>query len=323
MVKAQELFLMKIQETAGTAETGLDGDDLIEVMPDSSLEADTSFTEINLVGGGYTQDKGTPGMRRANVSLSFPLRDFGDGIKPDYVRGLQAARFDLTENNGYYILTPSDTATTDCTVWHYTGDLTASGAVLEKASNVKFDWTISFDFSGDGIAKLDLSGVGKHGGDVSDATQPTVNKNRTSVPSLTGVTMQINGSSDYECTSLTINGNQTVEPRVNPADSSGVGGTEVTERKIKFTATVYCDTKATIDPMNSFLNSTTGALKIHWGTSDEIKIDANYAQFTKAPTRSDNNGITTYELEGLLERNDFVMRIAGGESSSSSSSSSS
>ena len=293
MEQVLRLFLLKIQSTEGTAETDLDGSNFIEVEDSSRLEPDVVPTEINLVGGGYEQDAAVIGRRKANVTLSWPLRKWGaqdSGITPDWVNAWTAARFSHTQNNGYHILKPSNTVYTDCTVWRYSGDLNASKSLLAKAFNVKFDWKLSFDFSGDTIARLELTGVGAYDGAPANATQPTVSKNRSAVPGLTGVTMSINGDSDYVCTSLEITGNQSVDPTTMPSATGGVGVASVTSRKIKFSAKCYMDVTGTVDPEAALFALTEGAVAVSWGVGTEISVSCAYAQITKV-VPSDENGV--------------------------------
>jgi len=322
MISTERLFLLKLQDTEGTPETTLVGTDVFEADPGSKIDPDPSKTPIKLVAGKRDQEATVIGRKLANVTLNAPMRPWGASgsrVTPDWVRALQCAGFEKTENNGYWILKPTSTVRKDCTVWMYSGDLRSSYSLLQKVGNVKFDFTINMDFSGDVISKIELTGMGRYDGAPSNATQPSVSRNRTAVPALTGCTMQIGGDSDYRVLSLTITGNQPTEATVLPTHASGVGINEITDTELKISCKAYREITTTADPEASLYNLTTGALRVWWDADNDVKIDGGYMQIIDVKP-SDENGVETWDIEGILQRNDLTIRCLGGTSSSSSSS---
>ena len=320
-----KLFLFKLQGTEGTPETSLLGIDLLECEAGSKVEPDIAVTDIALVGGGYTQDAAVVGRQKANVTLICPIRNFGAAAsqeEPDWGIVLECSRFAKVENNSYYYYTPSNTVTKDGTCWEYSGNLSATSCLLQKAGNLKFNPKFTFDFAGDTIGKVEFTGVGRDIEAPSNATQPAVEKNRTAVTPLRSATLTINGDSDYRCLNLEIDFNQDVEASTLPSDSTGVGKAHVTTRKAKFTCKVYRDVTGTTDAPAALLALTSGALNLTYGASSNIVVACGYSQITKV-TPSEENGVQTYDIEGQLNRNDFSIGVLGGATSSSSSSSSS
>jgi len=321
MIDVQKLFLLRLQNVERTPETVLLNSHFIEVIKDSKLEPDVQETAIKLVGSGIDQYPSVVGRRKANCTLAHYMRGYGTGNLPHWVNNARAAWFTLSENNGYYILRPSNVAQIAATVWEYSGDTGASSSLVYKAGNIKFDWKITLDFSGDNVAKIEFTGVGAEVADYANATHPVVVKNRTAVPGLTGVTLTINGDSDYRPLQFEFTGGQPVEATVDPSQTSGVGICKVTDREIKFTGKVYRDVTGTTSPSSALRAGTAAATSFSWG-SGECILRSNYTQITKCvPT--EENGIQTWDLEGICQRNHFEIRVKGGASSSSSSSRSS
>jgi len=323
MVENLKQFLFKKQSVEGTPETSLVGTDFLELEPSSGIEPDVTATEINLVGNGFDQDAAVIGRYRANVTATAPLRPFGaadSSTAPDYGALLECAGFSETEQNSYFDYVPISTSTTDGTLWEYSGDLNTSSCLLTKAGNLKFDWKVTLDFSGDVIGKIEFTGAGRYDGASTTATQPSITKNRTAVPPLRGVTMQINADADYRPISFEFTGNQEVEPTVLASHASGVGLSKITSRKIKFTGKFYRDITTTTDPQAAMFALTEGLTSFSWSTTNGIVVAATYTQITKV-TSSDENGCQTYDVEGQCNRNDFKIRVLGGTSSSSSASS--
>ena len=310
MENTLKLFLLKLQSVAGTPEAALVAGDLAEVDPASGIESDTQVAEIDLVGGGYTQDKAVVGRKKANVNLNFPIREEQAGHTPKLVEALQCARFAVTESAGYFVLTPSNTTTDDCTVWEYSGDLGASLSLVHKAGNIKFNGKLSFDFSGDSYGKCELNGVGLEVAAPIVGTQPTVTKDNSVVNALLGVTCSINGDSDYEPLSLEIDFGQEVENKTLASDATGCGESAITKRKIKFTTKVYRQIPATTDPIAALYATTEGVLNLAYGASDIMKVECNNAQITSVK-KDEDAGIETYTIEGQINQNDLTISITG------------
>ncbi len=317
-----KLFLFQKQDTEGTPETDLTGADMVELEPASGIEPDISPTEIDLVSGSFDQDAAVIGRYRANVTATAPLRPFGaadSDVEPDFGPILECAGFSVNAQNSYYDYVPVSTSTTDGTMWEYSGAKGANLSLLTKAGNLKFDWKVNLDFSGDVIGRIELTGAGRYDGAPTNSTQPSVTKNRTAVPPLRGVTMQINADADYRPISFEFTGNQEVDPTVLASHVSGVGMSKITSRKIKFSGKFYRDVTGTTDPQAALFALTEGLTSFSWTSTNGVVVMATYTQLTKV-TPSEENGVQTYDVEGQCNRNDFKIRVIGGTSSSSSSS---
>ena len=319
-VNELELFLFGVQVDNETEQSSLVGGDLLEVVKGSTFKYANDITEVSLVSNVFDQVKAVPGKRDADLVLNVPLRNFAIidiGTKPDFGKLLRCCDFSEGYNNGYWIYIPSSGGGESGTAWHYSGRSKAA-ANLQKAFNLKGDWKISGEAGKPGYLEATMKGV--YSG-YSEATPPTITRNRTVIPAIIGATIVINGYA-YKFITFEISGNQPIDPTLDATQTHGGGQSMMTDRKIKMSAKVYMPLQSTVDPIDALQEVTEGAITLYWGASSEIKINASYSQITKVDT-SEQNGVTTYDLELNLNRNDFAVRVLGANSSSSSSSSSS
>lgn len=304
------LFLAKKQAVEGTPEVSLVGADLAYCYSESKIEYSPSKTELDLIGAGYTQVNCVIGREECPAEFIFPLRNMGDGVTPEIDAFITSAGFDLTEVAPFYVYTPSNTNRQDCTVWKYGGNLNTGKSVLEKCSNLKFDWKLSFDFTSEWVAKISFTGKGRYTSMPTDDTQPSTTPNATFHPSTKGSVLTLNGNTDYRLINLDIEGGQPITSSILYSDPTGVGISGIDEKKFKFTAKVYKDIVATTDPHTAIQSRSEGLLDFAWGTGPLCQITANYSQLT-AISNSSEGGFETYDLEGQLNRNDFVLKIRG------------
>ncbi len=310
MVNKNEVFELAIQNTFGSALTSLTASDHADVESGSILENSLNVHEVDETSGGFNQPQVVIGDMPAEVNLNYRLRSWGDDDIGSVGKAFQCAGFLVSNVSKVYTLTPTSSRCEwkDATVWHYTGSKCASGALLEKASNVMFDWEISLPMGG--IPKVSFTGTGAHGGAATTATSPTITRNTQATKALTGVTMTILGVS-YKVVEFAIQGGTTVENTIDQSATYGRGHTLITDKKIKWTAKVYATVVADGDPFAQMLAGTLATSSIAWGTGPNgwtIASGANKTQVTSRK-KSDNNGVTTFDLEGVYIDNDMTIAI--------------
>jgi hypothetical protein len=303
-VKNLETFLFKKQATYGTAETELTASDFVEVLDGSQLAVTIDSEEIKVVGPGFDQLPSVPGRETGELTLVFPLRSFGTGVLPDFDGPLQCCDMTATDSTtGYYIYTPTLNGVDGC-AWNFYGHSGTSN--LDKVSNFKGSFKISLEAGKP--ARLEITGPCAYNG-LSTGTVPTVTRNRSHIPAVLGATVSINGSA-YKFISAEFDANQSAELDVDASASNGCGQGNITERAIKWSAKVYADSQSTLDPIAAIRASTEAATSFSWGSGAEVKIDAAYTQITDCK-KSDQNGVTTWDLNGQCNRNDFSLSIKG------------
>jgi hypothetical protein len=314
MITERDLFLFKTQPLsinyAAAGTTAMDGTCIIEPLKGSTLECEQDSEEIDLVSGTLDQEPAVPGNKQATVSLNFPMTgSHNDGTNSPYWMTVgQCAGYTLTDGTAQkHTLTPTSSFTTAGTFWKFSGPNSDGTSLLYKAYNVQADWKLSLDAGK--APKMQYTGKGAYYGVATDSTQPTnVTKARVSATAFKSATVTVNGNS-YKLISAEISGNQAVAVTSDPSEAGGIGGSEITSRKVKFTAKCYATKAGTLDPMTAIDNSTQGALTFLWGTGkNAISISGNYAQITKCKS-SDENGVITWDLEGQCNRNDFTITI--------------
>jgi len=318
-VKNLEACLCKVQTDNETEATGLAATDLLEVMRDSSFNYEQEGTEIMLVSNSFDQEKYVPGIAKVNWSIKCPLRNFGvadAGVPPDFGALLQAMDFTEIANNSYYQYVPNSTGGSSVTLWGYYGRAGGTTNLL-KGYNIKGSGKLSLEAGK--IGTLEFNGMGAFS-DFTTGTFPTVSRNRTLIPAVLSATVTINGSS-YKFIIVEIDFGQESDNDIDASETYGVGQSNITDRKFKFNAKVYADLQTTLDPIAALQGASEGSLVFNYGSTPEIKIASSYSQIT-AVAASDQNGKTTWDLSGQLNRNDLRISILGADSSSSSSSSS-
>ena len=127
-----------------------------------------------------------------------------------------------------------------------------------------------------------------------------------SPPALLGASsLTINGSTNYKLLKMEIDPNQETNLTMDPTETYGRGNNIPTNRKIKWTATVYQDVTGTINPEDALMDQTEGALVVAYGTApNKITFSAGSAQITDVKL-GDDNGVQTYELSGQINNTDF------------------
>jgi len=322
MQKKLELFLLKAQSKAvydfsdAGAET-FAGTDLIEVIEGSTIDREQPVDPLIMVSGQFDQDAAVPGDEGSKGTLTFPMIPAiatGPGGTPNWglaakTIGAFAETYNATSGGSggnYFKYLPVSEPTVAGIIKHFTGSTLSSAAIASIHYNLLADWKISIAANKAPTIVFTTEGAWCS---QSNATQPSITKARVSPIAFKGATVQITGVSTYKILSAEISGNQPIVNLMDVTQANGRGGSKKTDSKIKFTAKVYCATTDVVDPVAALKASTEGAIQFKWGsTTKAINIQGTYAQITKA-VRSDDNGITTFDLEGQFNRNDFKIEI--------------
>jgi hypothetical protein len=312
MSTALQLLLAQQQATFGTAETDLTAADIIETIGPAEFSWDPGMTSIEYVAGAFDQDAAVPGLMSYGLNFKTYMRTGGaSGSYGQIDTLLLASGMTGATSSGpkkTYTFSSVRSEWKDLTVWGYSGDLSTTGALLRKAHNLILN--PKFILEAGKPAIVEFSGMGAWGGIATTAAQPSITKARISPPAFLGASIiTINGDNDYKLLKLEYDCGQTSKLTLDPLFSAGYGQTQITNRKIKWKATVYCDLVGIVDPETALQNGTEGAVKTQYGTApNKITFDAPYGQITAAPL-GDADGVQVWELEGQCNRNSFSIEF--------------
>lgn len=305
------LVLGQLQSAFDTAATVLDATDVLEIQGGYSIDQAVRTNEVDLVGGGWTQNQSVLGPRDATVSMTMPLRTGGAADSVGQIATLlKASMLDETDVSDVYTYVPTAKYSewNALTLWNYSGNLDSSGCMLEKFHNVIGSMKFSLDF-GTGVALATFDGKGVYSAAQEAGTQPDVTPSAIVVPSLVGATISFFSDTDYCLLSIEFDLGFDVSPTLQPnaTDGSGLGVTVPGKMKAKWTAKVYHDT--TVNPITALLARTLGTISIAWGTApNKFTISTTKAMITEVK-KSEDNGITTYDLSGILVDNNISIAI--------------
>lgn len=310
MTNRLDLFLFEAQSTFGSPATGLDGNDFLDVEEGSSLENDMQMDTVTSVEGSFGQPPQVPGNMPSAVTLNTILRTGGDD-DPGYAMSLLECGGFLKSNAAKvhsYDPTSIRTSWKDGTLWHYTGDRTASGALREIAYNVMFDNEITL--TPGKVGRMVSTGKGAHSGPATDQTQPSVTRNTQLAAAVLGSTVSIMGYA-YKFLEVKITTGFEVSNTMDVAATYGHGHTIPADLMVKWTAKLYAVTAAEADAFTQLVNGTTAAWSIQWGTAPNkytMYSPNNKAQITSRK-KSEQDRITTLDLEGIFQDNDFTIDV--------------
>jgi hypothetical protein len=292
--------------------------DLAQVLKGSSIEPDIAVEPIEIVAGGFDQFAAVVGKQTGKGSLKFAMNPASSNgsILPQWGKVLVGScDFSLATTSGgtnpsNFVMTPINQSTNSGEIWHYTGDASASSALLSKFYNCKGSWKISANANKAPEIEFTLTGAFQS---EIDATQPAATdlsaiKIRETVYAVKNATVSIMGSIAYKLLSFDAEGGETIVNRDDISVDSGSGQTDITDRKIKFSLKCYAIKKASADALGQLLAGTEAAISIAFGPSGKsITIGGTYAQITERK-RSDENGIAVFDIKGQFNRNDFTVR---------------
>jgi len=312
MSTALQLLLIQHQATFGAAETDLAAADLIETIGPAEFAWEPNVTEIDLTAGAFDQDPAVPGNCSYTLSFKAYMRTGGgSGSYGQIDTLLLASGMTGATSAGpkkTYTFSSTRSEWKDATAWGYSGDLSSSGALLRKVSNLIFSPKWTFE-AGKPIV-MDCTAMGVFGGAATAATQPTVTKAGISPAAFLGSAgLSINGDADYKVLKIEIDPGQSSVLTLDPSATYGFGVSTITARKIKWKATVYCDVPGTVDPEAALLAKTSGAVTVAIGTApNKITYSMPTTQITAAPL-GDSDGVQVWELEGQANANTFTIEM--------------
>ena len=313
MKGSQNMSLLLISEQGiyGTMVTPLISTDIVETIGVVKITNNPNNTELSLVAGGLSQDASIPGAIDQDISFQIPMRvaaadNVGQCGKVMRLCGMKET--EGTDGIFSYTFTSKQSEMKDGTVWGYSGNLDSSESVRKVGFNAVFSpkWTIEAGkFSVmDVTSKMCFAPW-------AAATQPTITKEQTLPSAFVGATtVTIMGDTDYKLLSLTIDPQQEIRLTKDPKATYGYGASIITDRKIKFTAKVYRDNLSTVDPMTLLLGKTIAAIEVTYGTAPQkVTYASSYAQINTVE-EDDEEGVESYTINGLFERNDFTVTLS-------------
>ena len=305
-----EQFLFQIQDTFGSGVGALDADDFADVEEGASLENDLQMDTVTSAEGQFGQVAQVPGEMPGSATLPYIMRSSGDDDPGYWSKPFQCCGFKESVSTKVYDYDPTYTRSEwkDGTCWHYTGALGASQALLEKGQNLMGDFEITL--TPGKVARIAYTMRGQHEGVATAATQPSVTRATQAATALLGATVSIMGYA-YKFLELKITGNHEVDPTKDPAATYGIGRTLPSDLKIAWTAKLYAVLPSEADAFTQLVAGTNAAFSVAWGTAPNaftVSSPNDKAQIVSRK-KSEENGITTLDLEGIFVDNDFNAEV--------------
>ena len=313
--------LLKNQATFGTAESSLVAADVAEVEAGAVISIDPRVKDISLVGAGFTQNQSIIGPRECGITMNYPFRTEGSesGSAGQVGKALKSCGMletatdtdtDTTDDRFVYAPTSTQSEYTDSTIWGHSGNLDSSSSMIYKVQNVMFNGKIVLDFD-NAYASLQLDGKGLLTSVPALGTQASVTPSAVATPALINATVDIFSDADYIPVNIEIDLGQDIVVTLDPTVEPGLGIALITKRKMTWTAKVYHDSG--VNPYTPLFAGTTGTISVAWGTEpNKFTVSTTKAQIRSAPF-SDQDGITTYDLTGILVDNDLSVQIDTAE----------
>lgn len=303
MNKKLEVFFGKPQTTAGVA-VDLVAADFLEVTSDSDLSMIFENESVENCSASFSSEPAVIGAVRSECQLDFNMRSFGATTVPDWAKMLTCAAFDITTTDvggsNKYTLNPVMTSK-DATVWRY------NGLEVVKLQNLMFDWSISGELNKKCL--LSLKGKGCLNALPDIGVCPTITKNGSPTPAILPVTKVIFGSGLYSPLKFSFEGGVVVEQRVTGSDF-GYGLSEVTDRKIKFSCTLYKDLPNVISPYTAMRNQSETELSFEFGKAGrKIKLITNHANISDIKEGTSGGNTQTWDISGTCNSDDFSIIV--------------
>ena len=316
MTPEMEVYLAKEQVAVDTPETPLDGDDFIQVTPDSKVEAVPAFEDTETVQGKYGLDPSTRGLVNATANLGCFIRSRGDAdatYVPDFHRlaiagGLQFTEILCVGSKSKFKYSPATTYANHkaLTIWHHSGGVGIGQSIIRKIGNIQGGWKITGKTGAKG--KFDLvDGKGVYIEEVA-GTKPAVTPSSIIYPAILPLTVSIDGVV-YNVLDFSFEGGNTVDQYIKCSDQYGYGASEITKKKGKFDVTVYSDVSKQF-PMAKVLDGTLeAAIALTYGpTGKKIEIAAAYPQYKDCKFEQSGN-LSVWKVTGELTENDFSITV--------------
>lgn len=317
MLKMNELFLLSEQTALGydytvAGSATMDGTNLLEVMKGSSIEREQPVDPLLLVSGNFDQDAAVPGDEGSKGTLTLPIIPAvsGGDVLPGWAKALKAlCSFGVSQTTqsgaDKFVLSALAYPTVSGLLHHYTGGLGSNAALKSIHYNLLGDWKISITANKAPTLQVTVEGAWHS---QSTATQPSGTKARVSPVAFKGATVTIGGLT-LKILSAEISGNAPAINTIDVSQANGRGFSKITDRKIKFSCKAYAVTTGTADPVANVKAGTEGTTVFTWGSAEKtITFTGAYGQLTKC-VKSEENEVTTFDIEGQYNRNDFSASI--------------
>ena len=322
MVRKLALALLEKQTSIDTPETVLAANDFTDNLEAWTGDISPTAQEDLRGSGVYGNNPRTIGRYDNDVSLVYSLYSRGSGVQPSFIKAMECAGWERRLSGSNILMVPKSEITEACTLWGYEGGPGTNKSLLEKWGNIMFDGTISIVIGE--RATMTLNGKGKRVADPVISTMPDVGAYREKkiAPAFMEGAITINGVA-YNLIKLDLNFGQTIENNVDGTDEFGGGDTEMTDRNIEFTCTVYQKPTLAKIPHSNLKNQTSGTFDLKWGrifNYPDLRLYSTGSVFYDVK-RGDNNGVSTWELSGYFQDNEIQFEVYNNNGSSYSSTS--
>jgi len=313
-LQSLDLALGKIQDTLGTASTGM-----LNVTSDF-LPFDRGFTCTfkqamqgrDVVNSRFGSQVSIPGDAYYEVKGKMPLMHASSGTQADSALGrlLQCSGFESTGDNTF-ALSQNTASMKDITIWSYIGAIGVSDGnrqgLLSKAHSVMFSPKMTFDNGK--YAVVDFDGKGAVSASPAIAVYPsdTVTISSTTVPTVMNATVNLLGQG-YLVSKMSVDFG--VETTLVKSMSGSFGYDRSTISNIKtatFKATIIAQDLMDKNPFSLLSASATGAFLLTFGNV-RLASGTSGCQIIDVSVGNDG-GIKTMELSGLFINNDITLTL--------------
>lgn len=310
MVDKLELYLLKEQAVYGTPEAALIGTDVIELEEVLDSAKDRGSTELNYVGGGFRQTASIPG---AHIVTITGKKYLGTDVATAFGQCLtlfEASGLSDSEVSDVHTLTPVDAFVKDHTLWKYSGNKSASGALLDKFGNCVF--MPKFTFENGKPVLFEFTGKAQYQGVQTDATQPSITPEDPVIPPFMGATITFNGNAAaFNLLSGEFDAGYESALLKDPRATWGHTTNKQTDSKTKFSFKVYQVTVAT-DNIEADLEARTGQLfSVAWGVGPylfTLASGAGKAVVTNIE-KDEDDGVSAWTISGVITDNDWSLVV--------------
>jgi hypothetical protein len=304
----------KVQSAFGTVETTMDNTNLQACLLDQTVvQFKQTKTDMRLANTAFGVQKGVYGQGTVDVTAAFPLGVTGAVTEPHVSPWLKASGWKLTTATKKHTYQPSATYSDwkDMTVWGVTGDKEAGDAMITKAGNCMFGFSIKagigepaiITFTGMG-SPVALPAAGSQIGGTQ--TQPS----DIYLPLISAGTVSIGGQT-YKLVSYEMTWD--AKPVIISSAAADFGVYRCTignDPRCTMKMTVVQENFSAITPWAN--SKTAGTLTLTYGatTDTKISITSGASKFVfDPPTISDSDGIQTLDIEGYFLDNDANLII--------------
>ena len=322
-----DLILTELQGNVSEPEDLLVASNFADVMEQPVANVGPETEPDNRGSGTFEQYPATIGKWESDFTMAFSLYSLGSD-EPDFVRHFEASGWVKTDHDGYARLKPGRKDLHKAmTVWGYKGDPGHANSQLQKWGNVMYDAVITLE--GAKKAAVTFTGKGKYIDQPQRATMPDVEayREREAAPAVINATIEIMGQK-YKFIKFELTPNNDVQNNIDASAEFGSGDTETADLNLEWSATVYFQpTSGVLQPHDDLKSGQAGRINFEWGTNhgtpDLQLITGDLGAQLLTVQDGNNNGISTFELTGIILGNDIELRVFNNAASVSSNSTSS